>query len=172
MLPIKVNKISMAMLVIVSVVYIEIFLFAPSLFSLSLSMWSGFFMFFLPFIVAVIGLIGLFDAYIPAEYVAKHLGKESKPYAYFLAAFLGILATASEYAVFPTIAMLRRKGAKSSVLAVFLVAWSGVSFPVMPLEIEIFGARFALFRIGLIVAGALAIGLFTKFLGVDIKTSD
>jgi hypothetical protein len=58
---------------------------------------------------------------------------------------------------------LREKGARLAACIAFISAWSGKA-PLLPLEIEFLGLRFAILRIFLTVPFALATGLMSELI--------
>ncbi|HIK02642.1 TPA: permease [archaeon] len=165
---IEVNWIPLAMFSIVIGIYAALLATRPDVFRLALSIWTGQFVFFLPFVVAIIGLLGIFDAFVSPGTVSKHLGDKKRAEGYIFAVLFGSVVSAAQYAVFPTIKLLKKHGARSAVLATFMVAWSGISLPLIPLEVEIFGAKFVFVRLAVIAIGAVAFGVITGLLKVHI----
>ena len=140
------------------------------MFSPALRIWGSFFMFFLPFVVATIGLLGIFDAFVSQNVVSKHLGDRTKPHGYLFALVFGTIVSASQYAIFPTVKLLKKKGARSAILATFMVTWSGISLPLIPLEVEIFGPKFVFIRLSIIAIGALAFGVLTGLVRIHVDS--
>ncbi len=158
---VELDWIPLAMFFFTVLLYIIVLFFRPEIFMQSLNVWTKFFMFFLPFTVAVIGVLGIVEAYLPHKIIANFLGDTHKVHGYLFAIFFGSLASSAQYAIFPTIKMLHRKGARSAILATFLFCWSGISIPLIPLEMQLFGPKFALIRIATIIFGALLFGRLT-----------
>ncbi|HIJ98635.1 TPA: permease [archaeon] len=158
---VRIHTISLAIAVTAIILYAITLAIRPELFAQSFSKWVQFFMFFLPFVVAIIGVLGLLEAYLPAEVVSKYLGDKRKVHGYIFALVFGTVVSASQYAIFPTIKFLRKKGARTAILATFMMSWSGISLPLIPLELKIFGLKFVLLRLIIIAIAALIFGIIT-----------
>ncbi len=158
---VRIHTISLALAIVSIILYAVVLALKPELFAQSLSKWGQFFMFFLPFVVAIIGVLGLLDAYLPEEVVSKYLGDKRKVHGYVFALAFGTVVSASQYAIFPTIKFLRKKGARTAILATFMMSWSGISLPLIPLELKIFGLKFVILRITIIAIAALVFGFIT-----------
>lgn len=165
---IEVNWIPLAMFFAVVMIYAAVLFAKPEMFSPSLRIWGTYFIFFLPFVIAIIGLLGIFDAFVSPEIVSRHLGDRKKARGYLFALAFGSIVSASQYAIFPTIKLLKKKGARSAILATFMVAWSGISLPLIPLEAEIFGLKFVLIRLSVIAIGAVIFGVVTGILRIHV----
>ncbi len=165
---VEISKIPLAMFFIVMLLYVSILFIRTEIFRQALYVWGAFFLFFLPFVLAIIGLLGVFDAYISTEMVSKYLGDRHKIHGYLFALLFGSIVSVSQYAIFPTIKLLKKKGARTAILATFMVAWSGMSLPLIPLEAEIFGPKFALVRLSVVAIGAVIFGFITGMLKVHI----
>lgn len=116
-------------------------------------------------------LLGLFDAWIPRERVAPHLGEGSGARGVILAVLLGAGSAGPLYIAFPVAEVMLRKGASLRNVFIFLGAWSTMRVPMILFEIQNMGFVFGLSRYGASLAGILAMGYLTdRFLGIDEKT--
>ena len=165
---IEVNLIPLAMFFAVILIYGAVLFSQPEIFRPALFVWGRYFMFFLPFVIAIIGLLGIFDAFVSPEVVSRHLGDRKKVRGYLFALLFGSIVSASQYAIFPTVKLLKKKGARSAILATFMVGWSGISLPLIPLEAEIFGPKFVLIRLSIIAIGAVIFGFLTGILRIHV----
>jgi len=166
---IKIHTISLALATASVILYAVLLFMKPEIFTASLSAWARFFMFFLPFVVAIIGVLGIMDAHLPPETVSKYLGDKRKIHGYLFALLFGTVVSSSQYAVFPTVKLLRKKGARTAILATFMVMWSGVSLPIIPLELSIFGPKFVFMRIIIIAIGAVVFGVLTGMRDIHME---
>lgn len=114
-------------------------------------------------IIAVFFIIGLIQAWVTPQTLSKILGKESGWKGLALASTIPIFIGGSLFTIFPLMKTLREKGASTAAILAFIAAWGGKA-PLLPLEIEFLGIRFAILRIFLIVPFAVAIGLTGEFI--------
>jgi len=68
----------------------------------------------------------------------------------------------SLFTIFTLLKTLRDKEASIACVMAFIVAWGGKA-PLLPLEIEFLGWRFAVLRICLIIPFAIVMGLLSQF---------
>ena len=105
-------------------------------------------------------LLGLFDAWVPRERVAPHLGEASGLKGIVLAILLGAGSAGPLYIAFPVAEVMLRKGTSLRNAFIFLGAWSTMRIPMFLFEIQNLGAVFALSRYGASLAGVLLMGFF------------
>ncbi len=112
----------------------------------------------LPMLVAIFGLIGLVQVFVPAAMIESLLGDSGGFLSILTAGSVGAIAIGPPLAAFPLAGSLLEAGAWPPAIATFVVSWILVGFLTLPLEIELFGLRFALARNGISFAAALLIG--------------
>ncbi|MGC9019069.1 MAG: permease [Candidatus Bipolaricaulaceae bacterium] len=109
-------------------------------------------------IAAVFIFIGLLQAWVPPATIAKLLGQGSGWKGLALASTVPIAIGGSLFTILPLVQTLIEKGARLAVAGAFITAWAG-KLPLLPLEIQFLGWRFALVRLGLLIPSAIMIGL-------------
>jgi len=166
---VRINWISMLIATATIILYGIVLALKPELFEKTLTRWGDFFIFFAPFAVAIIGVLGFVDAHVPPETVARYIGDKRKIHGYLFAVLFGTIVSTSHYAVFPTMKLLRKKGARTAILATFMVAWSGISLSALPLELQLFGTKFVFLRLALTTIGALVFGFVTGILNIHME---
>ncbi len=99
-------------------------------------------------------LIGLLDAWVPQQWIQKHVGENSgirgSVYIILLAMFQG----GPLYGAFPTAHLLWKKGCSMRNVFMYLGAFSTLKIPMMLFEANFLGWRFTLVR------GAVALPVF------------
>ena len=106
----------------------------------------------------VLVLMGLLEAWVPRQLVEAHLGAASGWRGAGLAVLLGTSAAGPLYAAFPLALALGAKGARLANVAIFLGAWGAIKLPMLLIESNFLGVRFALLRLALTIPCVLAIG--------------
>jgi uncharacterized membrane protein YraQ (UPF0718 family) len=114
-------------------------------------------------IVAVFIIIGLIQVWVGPQTLSKLFGKEAGWKGLALASTIPIFIGGSLFTIFPLLKTLRDKGASIACVVAFVTAWSGKA-PLLPLETEFLGWKFAALRIGLTVPFAVAMGLLSQFI--------
>lgn len=104
-------------------------------------------------LLTVFVFVGLFQVWINDEFIMKHLGEESGVKGLALGAGLGTVLHGPLIGVFPLLRALLAKGAKLGVVVAIVSTWA-IKLPMIPLEIKLFGLRFALLRNGLLFLSA------------------
>lgn len=122
-------------------------------------------------IIAVLIIIGFIQVWIPTQTLSKFLGKEAGWRGLILASTVPLFIGGSAFVIFPLLKALLDKGASIAFVIVFITAWSGKA-PLLPLEIEFLGWKFALLRFALIVPFAILMGLISRVLLEKPKSSD
>ena len=91
-------------------------------------------------------LIGLLDAWVPQQWIQKHVGEDSgirgAVYVILLAMFQG----GPLYGAFPTAHLLWKKGCSMRNVFMYLGAFSTLKIPMMLFEANFLGWRFTLVR--------------------------
>jgi|YNPNPStandDraft_1061719.scaffolds.fasta_scaffold81891_2 uncharacterized membrane protein YraQ (UPF0718 family) len=114
-------------------------------------------------IIAVTIGIGLLHVWVTPEHVSRVLGKESGWKGVVLASTIPLILGGSLFVILPLVKALREKGARLAACIAFISAWSGKA-PLLPLEIEFLGLRFAVLRILLTIPFAVATGLMSELI--------
>lgn len=113
----------------------------------------GTFVELLPTLITVFIFVGLFQVWVSDEFVIKHLGEGSGVKGLALGAGLGTVIHGPLVGVFPLLRSLLAKGARTGVVVAVVSTWA-IKLPMIPLEIRLFGWRFAGLREGLLFASA------------------
>lgn len=114
-------------------------------------------------IIAVFLVIGLIQVWVGPQALAKLLGKEAGWKGLALASTMPLFIGGSLFTIFPLIKIIRDKGATIASVVAFITAWSG-KVPLLPLEVEFLGWKFAILRISLIVPFAVVMGLLSQII--------
>ena len=104
-------------------------------------------------LLTVFVFVGLFQVWVNDEFIMKHLGEESGIKGLALGAGLGTVLHGPLIGVFPLLQALLAKGAKLGVVVAIVSTWA-IKLPMIPLEIRLFGWKFALLRNCLLFASA------------------
>ena len=112
----------------------------------------------LTIMLGVILLIGLLQVWLTPKQISKLIGHESGVKGMLIASIFPIVLGGSMITIFPLLVALRDKGVPNRIIITFIVAWAGKA-PLIPLEIEFLGIKFAILRIVLIIPLALLLGL-------------
>lgn len=151
-------------LAVVLAIHLALVLFSPHLASHSLRNWMRGMREVAVIVPSVLILIGLFDAWVPREVVARHLGRGSGLLGVLLALLLGTGAAGPIYAAFPIGVTLLEKGARVANLVIFLGAWATIKLPMLMMESAFLGTRFAMLRLVLTLPGIIASGFLVESL--------
>ncbi|MBW1698610.1 MAG: permease [Deltaproteobacteria bacterium] len=114
-------------------------------------------------IIAVFLMIGLIQVWVSPQKLSNLLGKEAGWKALAFASTVPLFIGSSLFTIFPLLKTLRDKGASIAAVTAFIAAWGGKA-PLLPLEIEFLGWKFAVLRICLIVPFAVCIGLLSQWI--------
>jgi uncharacterized protein len=104
-------------------------------------------------LVTVFVFVGLFQVWVTDDFVMKHLGDRSGIKGIALGAGLGTVLHGPLIGVFPLLRALLAKRAKVGVVVAIVSTWA-IKLPMIPLEVRLFGWKFALLRNGLLFASA------------------
>jgi uncharacterized membrane protein YraQ (UPF0718 family) len=121
----------------------------------------GAFMKAIEIIIAVFIIIGLIQVWVGPQTLSRLLGKEAGWKGLALASTVPIFMGGSLFTIFPLLKTLRDKGTSIACVMAFVTAWGGKA-PLLPLETEFLGWRFAVLRIGLIIPFAVVMGLSSQ----------
>lgn len=114
-------------------------------------------------IVSVFGILGLFQVWVDKKKVAAHLGERAGLGTIVLGAAFGTVLIGPVYVIFPLLFAIRAHGARWAVVTAILTAWA-VKIPMVPLEVQFLGWRFALVRTVLTFIGAIIMGFLVEWL--------
>lgn len=114
-------------------------------------------------IVSVFGILGLFQVWVDKKKVAAHLGERAGLGTIILGAAFGTVLVGPVYVIFPLLFAIRAHGARWAVVTAILTAWA-VKIPMVPLEVQFLGWRFALARTVLTFIGAVIMGFLVEWL--------
>lgn len=109
------------------------------------------------FLPPVFILLGLLDAWVPREYLIRHMGPDSGMKGNVLAFLLGSAAAGPLYGAFPFAAVLMKKGSSRRNVMIFVGAWSTTKIPMFLFETAALGPRFSLSRLAASIIGILII---------------
>jgi len=107
----------------------------------SLNSFLGLIVTILPILVLVFVLMFISNLFLNSKRITKILGHESGIKGYVLSIIFGILSTGPIYMWYPLLSDLREKGAKNSLLVIFLYN-RAVKIPLLPVMIYYFGLKF------------------------------
>jgi uncharacterized membrane protein YraQ (UPF0718 family) len=128
-------------LVVVMALYGVAALFAPDQTLKALLFFTHVLTQVIPVLISVFVLIFLFDLFLNPKNVEKYIGRRSGFKGWLVTMVVGILSSGPIYAWFPVLGELRKKGMKTSLVAVFLYN-RAVKFPLLPLMVHYFGVRY------------------------------
>lgn len=104
-------------------------------------------------LLSVFVFVGLFQVWVTDDFIMKHLGDRSGLKGLVLGAGLGTVIHGPLVGVFPLLKALLAKGATIGVVVAIVSTWA-IKLPMLPLEIRLFGWKFALMRNSLLFASA------------------
>lgn len=145
-------------------VILALALWDPALSGLALTNALGFLVEVLLILPPVMVLMGLLDAWVPRRLVEAHLGREAGLRGAGIAVLLGTTAAGPLYAAFPIALSLGSKGARLANVVIFLGTWAAIKLPMLIIESNFLGVRFALTRLALTVPCVLAIGYLIEMI--------
>lgn len=112
----------------------------------------------IPVLALVFVLIFLFDLFLTPKRIEKYIGKKSGIRGWLVVVAAGILSTGPIYAWYAVLSELRKKGMRTSLVAVFLYN-RAIKFPLLPLMVHYFGVRYtvvlSLYLIGFSIISGL-----------------
>lgn len=104
-------------------------------------------------LLSVFVFVGLFQVWVTDDFIMRHLGDRSGIKGLALGAGLGTVLHGPLIGVFPLLRAMLAKGAKVGVVVAIVSTWA-IKLPMIPLEVRLFGWKFALLRNGLLFASA------------------
>lgn len=118
-------------------------------------------------------LIGLIDAWIPTEWIQKHIGKDSGFKGGVFVILLAIFQGGPIYCAFPVVHLLWKKGTSMRNVFLYLSAFSSLKIPMLIFEVSFLGWKFALVRaiIALPVFVLIALGMaaYSQKTGIELS---
>jgi len=127
--------------IFVIVIYILLAIFNFQLFCDSLTIFLDFLKKILPILLLVFVLMFLFNLILDRKKILKYLGKKSGHLGYLFSIIFGIISVGPIYTWYPLLADLKKKGARDSLLVIFLYN-RAVKIPLLPMMIFYFGFDF------------------------------
>lgn len=115
----------------------------------------------------ILVLMGLFDVWVPRKVVERNMGPSSGLRGMLLAILLGTASAGPIFAAYPIALSLQRMGARMANISIFLGAWAAIKIPMILLESQFVGGRFALVRLALTLPGIIGMGLLMERLVPD-----
>ncbi|NLB74836.1 MAG: permease [Firmicutes bacterium] len=135
-----------------------LWLLSPDKARISLGTTGSVFKEMLMILPPVFFLVGMLDQWVPREVIEKYVGHGSGVKGMVISLLLGSATVGPLYAGFPLAAMLLKKGARMSNVVAFLTAKAAAEVPLIVMESKFLGAGFALVRVSLTFAAAIAMG--------------
>jgi uncharacterized membrane protein YraQ (UPF0718 family) len=118
------------------------------------------FILILPFLIAAFILVGIIKVFPPKEYLHFDLKSvRGTILGLIIAAFAGSILSGPPVAVYPLAKTILANGAGVAGVATFILAWTAVGTVTLPLEIKLFGTKFALTRWLVMLVISVVIGL-------------
>jgi uncharacterized membrane protein YraQ (UPF0718 family) len=111
----------------------------------------------LPMLVGILAAVSLLLAAVPTSLLERALG--GGVVSFVAALFVGSITLMPGFIAYPLAGVLRDNGASVGVLAAFITTLMMVGIVTLPLEMRMFGRRFALLRNGLAFAGAVVVAV-------------
>lgn len=111
---------------------------------------------------AVLVLMGLLTVFISKEFISRYLGEGSGLRGFAVAVFLGTLPTGPLYVAFPLASALKKKGARTANLVIFLSSWACIKLPQELAELRFLGPDFMLTRLILTLVAVVVMGLIVE----------
>ena len=137
-------------------------LFRPSMGQVAATNSVRFVVVILEILPPVMILMGLFDVWVPRKLIETNIGPNSGVRGILLSILLGTAAAGPIYAAFPIALSLWQKGARLANLGIFLGAWATIKLPMILLESNFIGIRFALVRLFLTIPGVIGVGFLLE----------
>ncbi len=157
----KLGKTGFVMLVVVAILYGVLFVTDSEKTYAALKESAAVLGTILPILLVVLVLTALFNAFIDAETVARHLGEESGAKGWIVALLGGILSHGPGYVWYPMLQNLRERGAKEGLIVAFLYA-RAIKLPWVPLMVAYFGWVFTIVYTFWVIVGAWLQGVMAQ----------
>ena len=124
-------------LLLVSIIYLGIFIVDFNLFKKSFFAFWTLFLKILPILGLVFGLVFVSNLLLEPKIITKYLGQEAKTKGWLVVIIGGILSSGPIYMWYPLLADLKEKGMREAFLVVFLYN-RAIKIPLLPLMIYYF----------------------------------
>lgn len=121
---------------------------------------------------AVILLMGLFSVWVTREQVMKWLGKSSGIKGIVTSFVFGALPTGPLFVAFPVAATLKKKGASTLNIVIFLSAWGCIKLPQEIVEFQYLGLKFMITRLVLTIFFIVIMGILIEYFMVEKKSQE
>jgi uncharacterized membrane protein YraQ (UPF0718 family) len=110
---------------------------------------------------------------VPRQYIERNIAGTRK-WHFLYAGILGIITPGPVYAIYPIIFALKKKGAQNAILVSYITGQTLIGPARIPLEADLLGSRFFLYRVLLTLimaplAGILYALLSKRFPDPDVK---
>ncbi len=162
---VKKNK----LLVLVFLIYIGLFIFAPNKAKSALNNSVYYLLEMLQVLPVIFLLTVLIDAWIPKETITQRLGQNSGFSGNLFSLMLGSLSAGPIYAAFPLSKMLLKKGASIKNIVIILSSWAVIKVPMLLNEAKFLGIKFMAARW---VFTVIAIILMGYLVSIIVKKKD
>ncbi|MCK5155838.1 MAG: permease [Spirochaetales bacterium] len=140
------------------VLYGIFFIFKRDIFFTAINMTGSFLLEMLQVLPPVLVISALITVWVPSELIRKSLGNKSGIKGKLLSLVIGSISAGPIYAAFPAVLVLFKKGASVSNLVIILSSWAVIKAPMVLVEINFLGLRFALTRVALTIPAILVMG--------------
>jgi uncharacterized membrane protein YraQ (UPF0718 family) len=114
-------------------------------------------------VVGVLLIVGWIQVWVGPQTMSKFIGEKAGWKGLALASTVPMFMGGSLFIIFPLLKTLRDKGASMACTMAFISAWGGKA-PLLPLEIEFLGWKFAVLRILFIIPFAIIMGISSQFI--------
>jgi len=114
----------------------------------------------LPMILAIIGLVGLFQGFVTREMLGSFFGGNPVTDT-LIGLFAGAIAVGQAMISYILGGELLGQGISLYAVSAFILAWVTLGVVQLPMEIEVFGGRFVLYRNILAIISTLAVAIIT-----------
>jgi uncharacterized membrane protein YraQ (UPF0718 family) len=150
------------LILIAAVLYTAFFIFKRDVFFTAVHMTWDFILEMLQVLPPVLVITALITVWIPSEVIRKGLGNSAGFKGKLLSLLIGSLSAGPIYAAFPAVIVLFKKGASVSNMVIILSSWAVIKAPMILVETNFLGIRFALTRVALTIPVILAMGFLVE----------
>jgi uncharacterized membrane protein YraQ (UPF0718 family) len=144
--------------IIVSVIYVTVFLLSKSIFESSISNTTYFLTELIQVMPVIFVLTIAIDVWVPKQAITKKLGTGSNIKGAALSFVLGSISAGPIYAAFPITAMLYKKGASIKNIVIIISSWAVIKVPMLANEAKFLGVEFMALRWVLTVVAIYLMG--------------
>lgn len=150
------------LILIASVLYAAFFIFKRDVFFTAVNMTWDFILEMLQVLPPVLVITALITVWVPSEIIRKGLGNSAGFKGKILSLFIGSISAGPIYAAFPAVIVLFKKGASVSNMVIILSSWAVIKAPMILVETNFLGIKFALTRVALTIPAILIIGFLVE----------